>query len=220
MPRDIFVVIPARNEAIHIGAVLKETRRFCRNIIVVDDGSQDQTFQVARQHKATVLRHPINLGKGGALKTGCEASLQSGAKIIVLMDSDGQHRAEDIPRLIHGIKQDKYDIIFGMRRLNRSMPFSMLAGNKLFSLAIAYLYNFKLTDTQCGMRAFCASAYPKIIWKSSAYDVETEMILNALKNHLRCGAIYIDTIYHDKYKGTTILDGIQVMGKIIGKRFF
>lgn len=219
MPDQIFVVIPAYNEAKHIKRVLERTRKQSVRILVVDDGSEDETFQAARQQGVLVLRHKINLGKGGALKTGCLAAIKLGAKIIILMDSDGQHKPEDIPRLTRGIQGGRYDIVFGMRRLNRQMPFSMLAGNKIFSLAIKSLYSFKLTDTQCGFRAFRAEVYPQIVWESQSYDVETEMILNALRNHLRCGGIYIDTIYHDKYKGTTVLDGLRVLSKIISKRF-
>jgi len=220
MQNKTFVVIPAYNEEKRIVKVLKEVKRYCPNIIVVDDGSEDNTFKRAREEGGVlVLRHKVNLGKGAALTTGCEAALFSDARVIVLMDADGQHKPSDLPILLKGIEEKKYDIVFGLRRLNRKMPFSMLFGNKLFSTAIEYLYNFKLTDTQCGFRAFKSLVYPKIRWQSQGYDVETEIIINALKNHLRCGAFYIDTIYHDKYKGTTMLDGLRIMGKIIGGRF-
>ncbi len=219
MGNKIFVVIPAFNEQRHIQSVVLETSQYCSEIIVVDDGSGDQTSQLARQGGARVLRHRVNLGKGSALKTGCAAALQLGAEIVVLMDADAQHQPRDIPQLVQGVQHGNYDIVFGMRRLNRAMPFSMLAGNKIFSLAIKYLYNFQLTDTQCGFRAFRVGVYPKILWEAQAYDVETEMILNALCHHLRCGGLYIDTIYHDKYKGTTVLDGLRVLGRIISKRF-
>jgi len=220
MQNKTFVVIPAYNEGKRIDKILRETRKYCPNIIVVDDGSEDNTFrQAKREGGVLVLRHKVNLGKGAALTTGCEAALFLDARTMILMDADGQHQPSDLPRLAQGVERGDYDIVFGLRRLSRKMPFSMLAGNKFFSKAIEYLYNFKLTDTQCGFRAFDARVYPKIHWHSRGYDVETEIIINALKNHLKCGAFYIDTVYHDKYKGTTVLDGLRILIKIIGRRF-
>lgn len=219
MENKTFLVISAYNEAERIGAVLEQAKRYCPNIIVVDDGSSDDTLEVAKKQRVIVLRHKINLGKGAALTTGCEAALALGAEILVLMDADGQHEPQDIPRLITGIKEG-YDLAIGMRNLNRKMPLSMFLGNKIFSASIQYFYNFKLSDTQCGFRALCAEAYPKIRWKSQGYEVEVEMLLNALQKKLRCAAIPIRTIYHDRYKGTTVVHGFRILAKIIEKRIF
>ncbi|MDD5626954.1 MAG: glycosyltransferase family 2 protein [Patescibacteria group bacterium] len=217
MRDEIFVIIPAYNEAARIGAVLEGAEKYCRNIIVVDDGSDDETSEVAKRHKIIVLRHKVNLGKGAALKTGSKAALKLGAKILVFMDADGQHQAEDIPHFIQGIKEG-YDLVIGMRRFNRRMPFSMLVGNKIFSRLIYYLYNFNLPDTQCGFRALRASVYFKIQWMAQGYEVETEMLLSALRKKLRCAAIPIQAIYYDIYKGTTIVDGIKILMKILEQR--
>lgn len=219
MRDEIFVIIPAYNEAARIGAVLEGVKKYCRNIIVVDDGSDDETSEVAKRHKVIALRHRVNLGKGAALKTGAEAALKLGARILVFMDADGQHQAEDIPHFIQGIKKG-YDLVIGMRHLNRRMPFSMRVGNKIFSKLIYYFYNFNLPDTQCGFRALRALVYPKIQWMAQGYEVETEMLLSALRKKLRCAAIPIQAIYYDSYKGTTIIDGFKVLAKIIEKRIF
>lgn len=219
MRDEIFVIIPAYNEAVRIGAVLEGAEKYCRNIIVVDDGSDDQTSEVAKRYKVIVLRHKVNLGKGAALKTGCEAALKLGAQILVFMDADGQHEPNTIPRFVKAILKG-YDLVIGMRRLNRRMPFSMLVGNKIFSKLIYYFYNFSLPDTQCGFRALRASVYSKIQWVAQGYEVETEMLLNALRAHLRCATIPIQAIYYDSYKGTTIVDGFRILAKIIERRMF
>ncbi|TSC51777.1 MAG: glycosyl transferase family 2 [Parcubacteria group bacterium LiPW_72] len=219
MRDEIFIIIPAYNEAARIGAVLEGVKKYCRNIIVVDDGSDDQTSEVAKRYKVIALRHKVNLGKGAALKTGYEAALKLGAKILVFMDADGQHQAEDIPRLVQGIKEG-YDLVIGMRRLNQRMPLSMRVGNKIFSKLIHCFYNFNLPDTQCGFRAFRASVYPGIQWMAQGYEVETEMLLSALRGKLRCAAIPIQAIYYDSYKGTTVIDGFKILAKIIERRIF
>lgn len=215
MKNKTFVIIPAYNEAERMGRVIAETKKYCPHIIVVDDGSQDKTFQIAQKQKVVVLRHKVNLGKGAALKTGSEAALNLGAQILVFLDADGQHKPEDIPRFIRGLEKG-YDLVFGIRKLKRPMPCSMLLGNKLFSILIHYLYDFKLPDTQCGFRAFWAAVYPQIAWQALGYEVETEIIVRALQSHLKCGIIFIDTVYYDQYKGTTIIDGLKVLAKIIG----
>lgn len=217
MKNKTFIIIPAYNEEERLGGVLEKIKKHCSNIIVIDDGSSDNTFKIAKKHKTIALRHRVNLGKGAALKTGCEAALSLGAQTLVFMDADGQHQPKDIPRFLRGIEKG-YDLIFGLRRLSRAMPFSMLLGNKIFSTAISYFYNFQITDTQCGFRIFRSRVYPQIVWQAQGYDAETEIIAQALKNDLRCGAIFIDTVYHDRYKGTTVIDGIRVLSKIIGGR--
>jgi len=219
MQDKIFIIIPAYNEAQRIEGVLTEAKKYYPNIIVVDDGSQDDTFKVAKKSGVITLQHRVNLGKGAAMTTGVEAALRLRAGILVFMDADGQHRTEDIPRLVKAI-QNGYDFVVVIRNLNHKMPFSMLLGNKIFSGLIRYFYNFNLPDTQCGFRGLRAVVYPRIQWRSQGYEVETEMLLNALQLHLRCAAIPIQTIYYDRYKGTTIVDGFKILAKIIERRIF
>lgn len=205
----LWVVIPAYNEAKRIGPVLKETKKYSNNIVVVDDGSKDNTFSVAKKTGVVVLQNIINMGKGAALKTGCDFALKQGAKKIVVMDSDGQHDPKKIPEFVELL--DKADIVFGYRRFNKDMPFVLKFGNEAINTLVSFLYGLKLRDTQSGYRGFTASAYRKVRWKASDYSMETEMIANAGKRHLKYEEIPIKTIYLDRYKGTTIIDGVKIV---------
>lgn len=217
--KKVFIIIPAYNESKHIINVLKKVKsQGYKNIVVVDDGSKDDTYKKVLSEKITILRHIINLGKGAALKTGCEYAIQNGADIIVVMDSDGQHKAEDISRFLNALKN--VDVIFGSRELNESMPFILRFGNNFINFMVKLLYGITLKDTQSGFRAFKSDVYNKIRWESTNYSVESEMIANIGKNKLKYKEIMIETIYNDKYKGTTVLDGFKIVLNMIKWRIY
>lgn len=212
-----FVLIPAFNEEENIVEVIKESKKYCENIIVIDDGSTDKTCEVSKAEGVTVLKHEINLGKGGALKTGTEYAIKKGADIILALDSDGQHKAEDIPKFIKALEGK--DIVFGYRAFTKDMPFVLKAGNKAISIIVKVLYGIKLKDTQCGYRAFTKETYDKIKWESLDYSVESEMIVNAAKHKLNFSEVEVATIYENKVKGTTIIDGVKIVGNLVLWKF-
>ena len=156
----VYVIIPACNEAKNIGDVIKKVRKHTNNIIVVDDGSRDKTYEIARKNKAVVLRHVVNMGKGAALKTGCDYALKQGAKKIIVLDADGQHDPKEIPVFLKNLNRN--EIVFGGRKLNKKMPFVLKFGNLVLHQIAKSLYNIDIKDTQCGYRAFTANAYKKI----------------------------------------------------------
>lgn len=213
MTREEFVIIPAHNEQKHIAKVLKKTKKYADNIIVVDDGSSDSTSEIAREEGVVVLKHVVNLGKGAALKTGSEYAIKKGARRIIFMDADGQHKPEDIPRFLASLKG--VDIVFGSRRLNKHMPFVLKFGNWFIKRLNDLLFGIKLSDTQSGYRAMTINTYEKIKWKSTSYGVESEMIALVGKKRLKYREITIETIYADKYKGTTVIDGIKIVLNMI-----
>ena len=204
-----WIIIPANNEEKNIAEVVKKSKKFSENVVVVDDGSDDKTSDIAKKKGAVVLKHIVNLGKGAALKTGCDYALKQGAENIVVLDADGQHDPKEIPNFVKAL--NKADIVFGYRRLNRNMPFILRFGNWFIFFVTKLLFGLKIADTQCGYRAFNADAYKKIKWNSTDYSMESEMIANAGKTHLKYSQIPIETIYSDKYKGTTIFDGIRIV---------
>lgn len=209
MKNELFVIIPAHNEHARITPVLRKVKKFCNNIIVVDDGSTDGTTGAAEKEGVTVLRHIINLGKGVALKTGAEYAIRKGAGILVFIDADGQHRPEDIPRFVKAL--EGVDIVFGSRSLNTKMPLILKFGNWFINNVNNILFGIQLADTQSGYRAMTASAYNRIRWNSASYSVESEMIANAGRKRLKYREIKIKTIYSDKYKGTTVIDGVKIV---------
>ncbi len=208
------VIIPAHNEEKHISKVIRNTQEYTKNIIVVDDGSTDNTFQEAKNSEVTLIHHKVNLGKGAALKTGCDYAILNGATSLIVMDADGQHDPKEIINFKTNLKEN--DIVFSYRIGKESMPKILKFGNWFISKVAKTLYGPALHDTQCGFRAFSAETYKKIRWESCDYSLESEMIANVGKNKLKYSQIPIATIYNDKYKGTTALDGIKIVLKMIG----
>jgi len=214
---NIWAVIPAYNEEKTIAGIIKETKRHIDKIIVVDDGSKDNTSKAAKESNVLVLRHVVNLGKGAALKTGCDFAIKNNAKIIVALDADAQHDPREIPKFLENIKNN--DIVFGYRKLNKNMPLILKFGNWFINKTINFLYGVNIKDSQCGYRAFTSKAYKKIRWNASDYSMESEMIAKTGRYNLRYKEVPIQTIYSDKYKGTTILDGVKIVLNMILWRF-
>lgn len=211
----IIIVVPAYNEAERIGKVLQDLVKTKLPIIIVDDGSIDGTYEVIQKYKVTVLKHKINLGKGAALKTGCDAAFSLGAEGIIIMDSDGQHKVEDLDKFISALETENYDIIFGSRNLSFGVPFMRFIGNKFASVLVSFLFGIYVSDLICGFRAFTKNGYDKLKWQSSGYGVETEMVVRAGKLKLKYCEVPVETIYFDKFKGVTILDAFGILFSVL-----
>ncbi len=217
------VVIPLHNEEKHIKKLLSRfAERQLSSIITVDDGSTDETSRILKENypQVTVIRHKINLGKGKALETGCLKAIKDNADYIILMDGDLQHKPEDVNRFLRAFKDKNIDIVFGARKIGRTMRLISFTGNKMLTVVINLLFNYFLNDTQCGFRAFRKEVFEKIRWKSSGYSAETEMIIQAAKHQIPYKEVPIETIYLDHYKGTNILDGIIILTKILLWKIF
>ena len=100
MKKKIFAIIPAYNEEKQINSVINKTKKYVDEVIVVDDGSKDSTGEIAKKSNAIVLRHLVNLGKGAALKTGCDYAVKNKAGIIIAVDADAQHDPKEIPNFL------------------------------------------------------------------------------------------------------------------------
>lgn len=209
MNSKVFAVIPAYNEESSIRNIINETNKYVDNIIVVDDGSKDKTGEEAKKEGVIVLKHIINLGKGAALKTGCDYAIRQEADKIIVLDADAQHEPSEIPNFLNEL--NNMDIVLGYRKLSKEMPLILKLGNWFINKITKLLYGINLHDTQCGYRAFTSNAYKKIRWKASNYSMESEMIANIGKKGLKYKEIPIKTIYTDKYKGTTIIDGVKIV---------
>lgn len=215
---DTAVVIPIYNEQNSIKNIIAQAKMHVEKVIVVNDGSSDQTSQVLSQTDAICLTHKVNLGKGAALKTGCDYAVIHGAERIVVLDGDGQHNPDRIPDFLDSLSEN--DVVFGYRQTPESMPSVLKFGNWFINSSIKYLFNIKVKDSQSGYRAFTSDAYKKIRWSAHDYYMETEMITNAAGFKLKYGEIPIETIYADRYKGTTVLDGVKIVVKLLGGRVF
>lgn len=214
---DTWAIIPAYNEGKRVAAIIKDTLKIVKNVVVVDDGSSDDTYNVSIEAGATTLRHMINLGKGSALKTGIEYCIGQEAKRIVVLDADGQHDPKLIPQFLQLL--DKSDVVIGYRKFDREMPLVFKIGNSVINKSMEFLFGIKVKDSQSGYRAFNVGVYDKIKWKSNDYSMEAEMLTNIGKNHIKFKEVPIQTIYNDRYKGTTIFDGIRIVVNIFRWRF-
>jgi glycosyltransferase involved in cell wall biosynthesis len=219
MTTTLAVVIPAYKEGERIEAVLRAIPKDLPGIdrqlvIVADDGSPDETAEVARRTGATLVRHVINLGAGAALRTGTEAAIQLGADIVVHMDADGQHPPADLPRLVRPLFEGA-DAVTAIRSFRRPMPWVLIAGNHLLSLATRALFAIRNPDTQCAYRAFWVRCWPALKWKSADYAFASEMLVRGHQHGLRWAVVPIPTIYFDRYKGTSIADGVRIFRKLL-----
>lgn len=206
--------MPGFNESKYLKKVLKPLTQVTSNIIFVDDGSTDNTFDIASSFTKHSLRHDINLGKGAALKTGCiYAFKRLGADAVILMDSDGQHLPSDLSSFTKSLNEG-YEIVLGVRHFRSDMPLVRFLGNKFSSVLINLIFKVYLSDIPSGFKAFTRKAYDELRWESQGYEVETEIAVKIAKSKLKFKEITIETVYLDTDKGFTILDAIRVLLKL------
>jgi glycosyltransferase involved in cell wall biosynthesis len=211
-----WAVIAAFNEEKHLGNVLKETKKYVKNIVVVDDGSRDNTSAIAKSFGVDVIALKQNQGKGFALRAGCDFAVKKGADVIVSLDADGQHPPSYIPKLLNAL--EGVDIVFTWRARDKGMPLTRAIGNWGLNFLMRVLFGPKQRDMLCGFMAYTAAAYKKIRWNAKRYGVETELTANCLAKKLRWAEIQIPTLYHEKGKGVRLKDAVGIAFFIVWLR--
>lgn len=179
--QSVWIVIAAYNEAGCITGVVSEVAAVYPNVVVVDDGSADETSTQARRATPHVLRHLINRGQGAALQTGIEYALHRGASYIVTFDADGQHRVEDIPRLLNPIVDGEVAITLGSRFLQpgdgpEGIPLTRKIILKMGVVFTRVVNRMPLTDAHNGFRAFSRDAAQQIKIRADRMAHASEMI--------------------------------------------
>lgn len=208
---DVWIVIPAYNEAPYLQQVLQKILKHSQNIIVVDDGSRDDTSLIAQKMGVTSLKHRLNLGKGAALRTGCDYAFNvAEAQAIIMMDGDDQHDPAEIPLFLAALNKN-YQVVFGVRAEDKNMPWLRLKINRLSSFLTYLLFGEYILDIPSGYKAFNKDAYQSLAWNASDYAVELEIVARTAKAHLKYTTVPIKTIYHDFDKGMTALDVLAVV---------
>lgn len=217
----VYTIIPAYNEAAVIGSVVDLIKKAgLSDIIVVDDGSTDQTASEAEKSGARCLKHRLNRGKGAAVKTGIAAARMLGADVVVIMDGDGQHDPADIPALINPIINQGFDVVLGTRQLDRtSMPWYKVMHNQVAN-GITWTYSgLWVNDSQSGFRAFSAHALTYINTQSNQYEYESEIIKEIAKHRLRFTEVPITVHYTPYSQGKpqkqSITNGITTAYKML-----
>ena len=222
--KKIYILIPAFNEGGKIGSVLAELKNAgYENIFVVNDGSKDDTEKIAREAGAEVLNHIMNLGQGAALRTGLEyINEKYSPDIIVTFDADGQHRIEDIAKIIEPIIKEDFDIVLGSRFLKNKtkMPVLRKIILKAGIIFTNLLSNIKLTDTHNGLRALNKKAIDSIEITHRKMEHASDIIDEITKKKLRYKEVPVEIIYSEYSigKGTNKnMDFIKIGIKMIIK---
>ena len=196
--KKIAIVIPAHNEELSLPKVLNKLafylpEDFEKQVFVVDDGSKDNTSAVAEENGANVVRHPISLGVGGALKTGYFLAKDWGPDIIVQMDADGEHDPAELPKFLDIILNEEVDMVIGSRFINGlpQLSFTRRVGISFFTWIVNKLAGYRLTDITNGYRVFKAEHLDKIIFPSEKHWA-IEMTLLAGKHKLKIKEVAIN----------------------------
>jgi glycosyltransferase involved in cell wall biosynthesis len=195
----IAAVIPAFREEKHIGDVVRRTRQQLDDVLVVDDGSNDQTAARAREAGAEVIVHPQNRGKGESIKTGLRHWLDRQFDYVVILDADGQHLPEEIDRFVNAASTLDAQLFIGTRMNDLSgMPLLRRIVNRYMSKRISRVCGQKIPDTQCGFRMLHRQLVPDVLGGANRFDYETEMLIFASRKGYRIESVPISTVYCDE----------------------
>jgi glycosyltransferase involved in cell wall biosynthesis len=203
-------VIPAYQDEKHIGDIVRRTRKQLERVLVVDDGSTDETAPRAREAGAEVIVHDQNRGKGQAIKTGLirwfrqanPSARSSNGEITwaILLDSDGQHLPEEIDRFLAAAGNARHPTFFIGTRMNNvaGMPFVRRIVNRYMSSQISKVCGQKIPDTQCGFRMLDRQLAPALLSGGHRFDYDTEVLIIASGKGYRIESVPISTVYSDE----------------------
>lgn len=190
------VVIPTFNEAKIIHDLIVQIKSFGLDVLVVDDGSSDGTDIVAKKAGATVISHERNIGKGASLRTGFQRVINEDYDFIITMDGDGQHRPSDIKNFIDHFSKNNTDIIVGNRMDEpKNMPFHRWITNKIMSMIISSICKIYIPDSQNGFRLIKISALRDMVFFTSNYEIDSELLIQSSKRLYKIASVPIETIY-------------------------
>jgi glycosyltransferase involved in cell wall biosynthesis len=194
-PPNIWILIPAYNAAAVLGRIVAQAAESGHPVLVVDDGSSDNTGAVAAQAGALVLRHPGNRGKGAALQTGFAYARRQRAAAVLTLDADGQHDPQELGKLLAAWRAAPTSLVLGVRSFDpQLMPRRSRIGNQISTFFISRFAGHRYRDTQTGFRVYPASLLGLPL-RSRRFDTETELLLLASKLGLPLCEVPVQTIY-------------------------
>lgn len=195
----ICIIIPGYNESRMIGQVVTNARKIIDDVVVIDDGSKDNTAQIAQDAGAYVIKHEVNKGKGAALRTGFQYAIEKGYDAVITMDSDGQHDSDDIPNFLNALENISSGIIIGSRMGDIStMPLIRKCTNKLTSFTASRIAGQKIEDSQSGFRLITTDVLKTVKLETAGFETESEILIKASKAGFRIVSVPIKTIYGEE----------------------
>ena len=227
LKKRVAIIIPAYNESAVIRQVLADLLKvfsksgYDYQIVVVDDGSKDDTAQIAKSNGAHLINHIINVGTGGATATGLSYAQQGGFEIAATLDADGQHSADDVLKGIKLIHERKHDLLIGSRLIDsEGMSKVKRLGNKGLSFITFILFRVNVTDSQSGLRVFSRRALEELRWKTSGYEFCSEMLWRAKQRKMKISEYSIKAIYTDysKSKGQNNWNAFNIIKTLLRRR--
>lgn len=223
----VAVIIPAFNEATMIGKVVRQVKRtfatsnYLAEVVVVDDGSHDQTAAKAKKAGAHVISHILNVGSGGATATGLLWAKRHDFSVALTMDADGQHDPADALRGVDIMLERKPDLLIGSRTIKKSdmSPLKVL-GNKGLSLITFLLFGINVSDSQSGLRVFSERALDELHWEANGFEFCSEMLWRAKKAGHTIEEFPIKTLYSDysRGKGQNNWNGFNIVKLLVRRR--
>jgi glycosyltransferase involved in cell wall biosynthesis len=214
-------IVPMYNEAEVVSDVVRGLKEIFPNVLCIDDGSSDDSADLAAQAGATVIRHAVNIGQGAALATGFEwAAVRSQFEYVITFDADGQHRPSDALALVAKLKQDSLDVVFASRFLgHRSEDVPLIKQILLRSVAsfTRFLTNVQLTDAHNGLRALTLDASKKIVITQNGMAHATQFVSLVLQSGLKYSEIQVKVLYtpYSRSKGQSILNSVNIVLDLI-----
>lgn len=217
----ICVVIPVYNEARTVGDLIARVKKLNLEVLAVDDGSKDDTFQVAKASGAVVLKNEFNLGKGASLLKGFKYALSNNFDAIITMDGDGQHDPADIPSFVRLAEVSESGILIGNRMLKtKNMPWIRMVTNKLLSRFISGVSGQRIPDTQCGFRLIKKDVLEKVNLSTNNFEAESELLIKAARSGVKIESVPINTIYMgEKSRINPFIDTFRFIRLIIKEAF-
>lgn len=212
------VIIPAFNEEAAIGSIVEKSLKYCDEVLVIDDGSSDNTSNIAKDVGAKVIRHSTNQGKGVALKDAFNQV--TGYDVVVTIDGDGQHNPSEIPSLIKPILEGRADLVNGSRYMDgfdEDTPAYRRVGQRVLDIATNITSGTSVTDSQSGFRAFKGDTIKYYRFRDTGFGIESEMLADAAENNLKILEVPI-TVRYDVENSSTkgpVTHGGGVLIKIV-----
>lgn len=212
----VVIAVPAFNEERFVGSVVIQALAYSSCVLVIDDGSQDATADIARKAGAIVITHPTNLGKAQAVNTAFEWSRRNGVQFLVCIDGDGQHKPSEIEKVLAPVLVGEADIVIGSRFLGvkSEIPIYRKFGQHVLTAVTNAATSTSVTDSQSGFRAFSRRAIELFHLSGQGFSAESEMQILIREHKLRLAEVPISAIYREKAKRNPVGHGMQIISNL------